>query len=198
MAQTETHWFPDGDYAERLQQALDALRAAERDRDSGNRPPLLNGETDPVDVLADEYSNLRDEAKRDAQDKGRLYTLAAINRPGWRLLKGNHPVRTDGDPDVVKQDRTAGLNTDTVEDDLVHASLAEPADRACAKDQRMSNVGCGADNPCSNRPAYNEWADSLSEGEFQMVLQQSWGLANVAKYDPKSLPASPTRSNGEN
>lgn len=198
MAQTETHWFPDGDYPERLNAAYAALKAAEKHRDSGERPPLLNGQDDPVDVLAAEYNALTAEAKADATEKDRLYTLTAINRPGWHLLKGNHPARTEGDADTIKADRIAGLNTDTVEDDLVHASLTAPARISCAGDQRLPNVGCSVENPCAHRAAFIDWLDSLSVGEFSVIRQQSWGLTNIAQFDPKSLPALPTRSNGEN
>ena len=126
-------------------------------------------------VTADEafYAELKEQAEAD----GLRVVLKAVGRREWRRLKEAHPPRTEGDAEVVKGDRLAGVNVTTVEDDLVYASLVEPA--------------------FDNRAQYDEWADELSEGEFQTILRRAWSLANVAQFDPKSLPASPTRSNGE-
>ena len=107
-------------------------------------------------------------------------TLRAIGRPKWRELKAEAPRPHRGrrvDADTAKGDRLAGLNADTVEDDLVFAAIIEP---------RVHQ----------SRADYDEWADELSEGEFQMLLRDAWALVNVAQVDPKSLPSSQTRSNG--
>lgn len=189
MAQTTTLHLLTGDYPDRLNAAYAAARAAEN-----AKVELLAGDEHPYDVLKAEYNELKAEAEREAT----VVTLQAVGRKGWRALKGNHPARTEGDPDVVKGDRLAGLNTQSVEDDLVHASLAAPEGKHCAGDQRQQNIGCSEDNPCGNRAAFTEWADTLSEGEFQTILQKAWSLANVAQYDPKSLPASPTQTSGGN
>lgn len=167
MAQTTTIHLLTGDYPDRLNAAFAAAKAAEKDE-----TPLLNGEDHPYDVLAAEYAEL----KAEAEESGISVTLEAIGRKGWRELKQNHPPRTEGDADAIKGDRLAGVNTSTVEDDLVYASVKVPE--------------------FSSRGAYDEWADALSEGEFQTILQKAWSLANVAQFDPKSLPASRTRTSG--
>jgi hypothetical protein len=168
MAQTTTIHLLTGDYPDRLNLAFRAAKAAEDDES-----PLLNGEEHPYDVLSREYAEL----KAEAEEAGIAVTLQAIGRKGWRELKANHPPRTEGDADTIKADRLAGVNVATVEDDLVYASVIKPE--------------------FSSRGAYDEWADALSEGEFQTILQKAWSLANVAQYDPKSLPASRTQRSGE-
>ena len=187
MAQTASITLLTGDWPDRLNHLWNAAQAAKDDEVT-----LLAGEEHPYDVLAAEYA----EAKASAEAAGLRVVIKAVGRREWRALKGNHPPRTEGDADAIKGDRLAGVNTETVEDDLTHVSLVEPADKACAHDQRMSNVGCSSENPCTQRADYDRWADDLSEGEFQTILRRAWELANVAQFDPKSLPVSPTRSNG--
>lgn len=181
MAQTVTRVIPDGDYPARLTQLYNAaMQAAEDERE--NPPKTLNGQKLPSEELAEEHAALRAEAEEDARSKRRVVTLRALGRAKWRELKKAHPVRIEGDgvdAETAKQDRLAGINTDTVEDDLVFFSISEPkfADRA----------------------DYDAWAnDEISEGEFQMLLRDAWSLVNIAQVDPKSLPPSPTRSNGGN
>jgi hypothetical protein len=96
----------------------------------------------------------------------------------WRGLKEKHPPRVGDsfDPDVVKGDRLAGVDTDAIEDDLVHASLIDPEFKT--------------------RADFDDWADTLSEGEWQQVVIRAWELANGARLDPKELPSSLTRSDG--
>jgi hypothetical protein len=179
MAQTITRTFPDGDYPSRLNLAYAAYQAACQDEQK-NGPPsdLLAGEQSPADQLAAEYQALKAEAEADAAEKRRVVTLRAVGRQVWRDLKKKHPPRTEGDEDTVKGDRRATVNTDTVEDDLVHVSVVEPK--------------------FTSRAAFDEWADDLSEGEFQILVQTAWELVNVAQFDPKSLPPSQIRSVGEN
>lgn len=169
MAQETTIKLLSGDYPDRLNAAYQAALAAEKDT-----RPLLNSEEHPFVVLSREYAEL----KAEAEAAGVIVTLRAVGRRDWRELKANHPPRTEGDPEIIKGDRLAGVNVSTVEDDLVYRSVTSPE--------------------FSSRGAYDEWADSLSEGEFQTILRRAWELANIAQFDPKSLPASPTRSNGGN
>lgn len=169
MAQRTTIHLLTGDYPDRLNAAYAAAMAAEKD--SG---PRTLGDDDPFEVLSQEYADL----KAEAEAAGVTVTIQAVGRKGWRELKVKHPPRTEGDPDVIKGDRLAGVNVATVEDDLVYASLAEPE--------------------FASRAAYDEWADALSEGEFQTILRRAWELANVAQFDPKSLPVSRTQTSGAN
>ena len=170
MARQITRTFPDGDYPNRLTDAFAAYQAAKADEET--RPPLSLGEMDPVVKLAEEYAALKAEADADAETKGRVVTLQALGRREWRALKEKHPPRVgDGvDEDTAKGDRLAGVNTSTVEDDLVYAALVRPE--------------------FTSRGAFDEWADALSEGEWQVLVQDAWRLVNVASFDPKSLPPS--------
>lgn len=180
MAQTVTRVIPDGDYPARLNKAFNAaVQAAEAEEK--NPPKLLNGQESPAEILAAEHEALKAEAEEDARSKRRVITLRALGRAKWRELKAAHPVRLEGDDvtaETAKEDRLAGINTDSVEDDLVFASIIEPK--------------------FTSRADYDEWVDELSEGEFQMLLRDAWSLVNIAQVDPKSLPPSQIRSNGGN
>lgn len=171
MARTKSILLLTGDYADRLNTLWDAAKAALED----NSQRTLN-EADPYEALYSEYTDL----KAEAEAAGLRVTLQDPGRKVWRDLKVKHPPRTgdDVDPEVVKSDRAAGINQDTAEDDLVYACLVEPE--------------------FTSRGAFDEWVDQLGEGEFQTILREAWMLVNVAQYDPKSLPPSPTRGNGEN
>jgi hypothetical protein len=171
MPRTSTLLLVTGDFAERLDALYETVQDSERDSDSGAR---RIGETSRNAELREAYEAL----KTEAEDSAIKVTLQAVGRKEWRTLREKHPPRTEGDAELVKQDRLAGVNVDTVEDDLVYASLLEPK--------------------FENRAQYEEWADALSEGEFQAVLGRAWTLASVARMDPKSLPALQTPSNGGN
>lgn len=180
MAQTVTRVIPDGDYPARLNKAFNAAMQAAEDEEK-NPPKLLNGQQAASEILAAEHQTLLQEAEEDARSKRRVITLRALGRSKWRELKAAHPVRLEGDDvdaETAKEDRLAGINTASVEDDLVFASIIEPK--------------------FTSRGDYDEWVDELSEGEFQMLLRDAWSLVNIAQVDPKSLPPSRTRSNGGN
>lgn len=179
MAQTITRVIPDGDYPQRLNDLWTATLAAAEDERRGNALPLLNGEIAASETLAAEYKALKAEAEDDARAKNRVVTMRAIGRQKWRELKKAHPVRVGDDvpEDVVKADRLAGVNMETVEDDLVFAVVIEPQ--------------------FESRDDFDRWAnEDISEGEFQMLLKDAWSLVNVAKIDPKSLPPLQTQSSG--
>lgn len=179
MAQTLRRVFPDGDYPQRLNDLWAAIESADKDQRNGNTPDLLEGEDSPFDELVAQYAALKAEAEADAEEKRRAVTLRAVGRGKWRELKAKHPARTDGDAEEVKGDRLAGVNTDTVGDDLLYASVQEPM--------------------FSSRGDFDEWLDeTLTQGEFNILLRDAWGLVNGAQFDPKSPPLSPTRSNGTN
>lgn len=169
MAQTRTRTFPDGDYPQRLNQLWAAVEMARRDEEK-SPPPLLEGELLPSEELAEKYQALKDEADADATAKRRVVTLSGVGRRQWRELREKHPPRTDGDPETVKADRVAGVNTDAIADDLLHASVTSPT--------------------FTSRADFDEWLDDWSEGEFQTLLRDAWELSNSAAVDPKSLPAS--------
>lgn len=178
MAQTVTRVIPDGDYPSRLNSLFAAAMAAAED-EKKNPPSLLAGELAPSEQLAAEHAELKAEAEEDARSKRRVVTLRALGRSKWRELKVKHPKRVeDADEDTIKGDRLAGLNTESVEDDLVFAAIIEPK--------------------FESRAEYEAWVDELSEGEFQMLLRDAWSLVNIAQVDPKSLPPSQIRSNGGN
>jgi hypothetical protein len=140
---------------------------------------LLEGEQSPFEELVAEYLALKDEAETDAAEKRRVVVLRAVGRGKWRDLKLRHPARTEGDDEAVKGDRLAGVNTDTIGDDLLFASTQEPS--------------------FSSRGDFDQWADEvLSEGEFTILLSDAWSLVNGAQFDPKPPPPSPTRSSAAN
>lgn len=169
MATTETIILLTGDYPTRLNKLYAAAQAA-----SSDDSELLNGEEHPYETLQREYEEL----KAEAESEGKRVVVQSLSRKAWRDLREKHPPRTEGDEGAIKADRAARLNTETVEDDLVYASVIEPK--------------------FSSRGAFDEWVDQeLSEGEFNQILLRAWKLANVPAFDPKSLPSSPTRSDVE-
>lgn len=182
MAQTIRRVFPDGDYPQRLQELWSALEMAQKAEQDGKAPTLLAGETPASEQLAEEYQALRAEAEADAEAKRRVVVLRALGRKAWRDLREKHPPRVKSDEvdeDTAKGDQLAGVNTDTVEDDLVCATVEQPE--------------------FSSRAAFDEWADSdISEGEFKVLLLDAWSLVNRAQFDPKSLPASRSQRSDTN
>jgi hypothetical protein len=169
MARTTTVHLLTGDYADRLNDLWSAAKSALDDK-----TPRTALEADPYEELEAEYKAL----KAEAIEAGITVDLVAVGRRVWRDLKAKHPARTgdDVDAEVVKGDRLAGVNTDSVEDDLVQASLVSPEFKT--------------------RADFDDWADTLSEGEWQTLVQRAWELANGARLDPKELPSSLTRSDG--
>lgn len=165
MARTDRVILLTGDYSQRLNALYSAAREALEDES-----PRTMAEGDPYAELQAEYAELKAEAEAEAT----VVEMTAIPRPKWRALKAKYPPRDEGHEDVVKGDLLAGVNTEEVEDDLVYASLTTPEFKS--------------------RAAFDEWADTLSEGEWQTIVIKAWELANGARFDPKSLPASRTPS----
>lgn len=170
MARERTIILLGGDYAERIDASYGAAQAAYRDEESGNSAPLTVGETSAYVTLKSEYEAL----KAEAEEHGTKVTLRALTRQQWRDLKAAHPPRTEGDEEAVKADRVAGVNTDTCDDDLVAAALVEPSFKS--------------------RAAFDEWAGDLAEADWRFVMQTAWALVTESRFDPKALPASPTRN----
>ena len=169
MPRTTTVHLLTGDYADRLSALWVAAQEAAKDE-----TPLVSTEVHPFDALKDDYDAL----KAEALEAGTSVTMTAVGRKKWRELKEKHPARSgeDVDADTAKGDRLAGVNTDAIEDDLVYASLTSPE--------------------LGSRDAFDEWADGLSEGEWQTLVTRAWELANGVRLDPKELPPLPTRSDG--
>lgn len=167
MPRTTTICLIQGDYADRLNELYAAAQRAAEDQ-----TPRTALEADPYADLHQQYNAL----KAEAEAEGVTVVLTAVGRRVWRGLKEKHPPRStdDSDADTAKGDRLAGVNTDAVEDDLVYASLTSPEFKG--------------------RDAFDEWADGLSEGEWQALVARAWELANGARLDPKELPSLPTRS----
>lgn len=165
MARTETVTLLTGDYAQRL----DAL-FAQANEALNDKTPRTGTEPDPYADLEADYAAL----KAEAEGAATVVEMTAVARPKWRELKVKHPPRTEGSKEVIEGDRLAGVNSDEVEDDLVFASVTKPE--------------------FTSRAAFDEWADTLSNGEWQTLVIKAWELANGARFDPKSLPASRTTS----
>jgi hypothetical protein len=167
MPRTTTVHLLTGDYADRLAAIGETAKAALEDN-----TPLALAEVHPYEALKADYDDL----KAEALEAATTVELTAIGRKKWRELKEKHPPRKgeDVDSDTARGDRLAGVNTDSVEDDLVYASLTAPTFKS--------------------RDAFDEWADERSEGEWQVLVTRAWELANGARLDPKELPPLPTRS----
>lgn len=173
---TVIRMFPPGDYTDRLNVAYTAYQDALQSEDQTPRTAL---EGDPVAELKAEYEALRGEAIEAAKTERRYVRMEGISRRQMRALKEHHPPRTEGDEDTVKADRYAGMNLESVEDDLVFASIVEPQ--------------------FTSRADFDEWAnDVLSEGDFDVLSKTAYDLAQVSQYDPKSLSASPTPNTATN
>jgi hypothetical protein len=178
MARTTTVHLLTGDYPDRLDAARRAAEAAGKDE-----APRAMLEADPYEVLVGEYEAL----KAEALEAGTTVNLAAVGRKTWRALKEKHPPRfgEDIDKEVADGDRLAGVNTIAVEDDLVYESIRAWQVETSETDPRVSS-----------RSAFDEWADTLSEGEWQVLVIKAWELANGARLDPKDHLPSRTRSDG--
>lgn len=173
MSRTSSMLLLTGDYADRLNALYAEAQRLERVERSAS---LRLGEASAYEALRAEYEAL----KAEAEEAGVRVVLRSLGRRDWRSLKEKHPPRAgEGVSDSdVEADRAAGVNVDTIEDDLVYASLVEPE--------------------FTSRAAYDEWADELSEGDFRSIVMRAWSLVNVAAIDPKSLPASQTRRSDAN
>lgn len=174
MARTDKVILLTGDYAQRL----DALFIAANETLKDESATTLS-EGDPYAALLADYNTL----KTDATAAATVVEMTAVARPKWRELKSKFPPRTEGHKDTIEGDRLSGVNTDEVEDDLVYATVS-------------SVTEAGTSVPLTSRGAFDEWADTLSEGEWQTLVVKAWELANGARFDPKSLPVSRTSSTG--
>lgn len=173
MARTTTVHLLSGDYPDRLEKMV---REAEAAAKSGVPRTAIDDAK-----LEEEYDAL----KAEALASGVTVNLAAVGRKTWRALKEKHPPRHgEGvDQEVANSDRLAGVDTDGVEDDLVFESM------------KAWQVETGETDPrVSSRATFEDWADSLSEGEWQVLVLKAWELANGARLDPKDHLPSRTRS----
>lgn len=168
-ATTKVIEFPVGDYGDRLDKAYAAAQLAAQDESVRTM-----AEEDPYLVLKAEYDELREASREASRSSGTYVVLREVSRGDWRKIKADHPPRTEGDPDTVKADRIAGMNLEAAEDDLVFAALVEPEFKS--------------------RAAFDDWADKLGAGKFAAIAEGAYLLTVGARHDPKSLPASPTRT----
>lgn len=167
MAMHEKVPFFTDDYGQRLEALESALANARKDRDraasaNGGVPQTML-ETDPVPELEDQLEALYAEAL----EKATVVVLAPVKRDAWRKLKEAHPPRTGEGvaEDERKADAAAGHNVDTIDDDLVHASLVEPEFKS--------------------RAAFDDWAGDLAAGEWQTLVNVAWEITNGIRSVPK-------------
>lgn len=167
------------DYAQRLEALWQAVERASRDEakaEASGAPSGLTLDEIPASAqLAEQYEKLRVEAIEDAKANGRHVEMR-LERKAWRELKEKHPPRAgEGyEQSDIDADRTAGLNVETASDDLLYAAIVEPV--------------------FTSRGAFDEWADRLTNGQFTTLVLAAWEHANNARYNPKALPGSLTRS----
>lgn len=170
------HLFVD-DYEDRLERVWAAAMLAKDDKTQ-----LLNGEDHPFDVLRKEYEELRAESNAAAEAADRAYQIRMVPGGEWREIIKQHPPRTEGDPDVVKADRLAGVNVETVDNDVLYAALVLPDFR-----------------DRDDRDGFATWiAETIGDGELKAMVQEAWSLANVARIDPKVLPSLPATKDAKN
>lgn len=166
-------------YADRLDALWRAVEDAAKDeaKGGGDGPSGLTlDEVPPSSVaLAQQYETLRAEAVEDAK-ANRRHVEMRLERKAWRELKEKHPPRSgEGvSKEEADGDRAAGLNVDTASDDLLYAAVVVPE--------------------FTSRAAFDEWADALTNGQFTTLVMAAWEHANRARYNPKALPGSLTRS----
>lgn len=185
MARTDSLLLLTGDYAGRLDALYDAVMQAKEDAEGGGGGRRLN--EDPVSELSEEYVAL----KAEAEAAGIRVVLRDLTRPEWRKLKEQHPPRVAGDEENQKTDRFAGFDVESGEDDLVYGSLlsvTEGGKTVVYHDETGKAL--------LSRAAFDEWFNGLSNADCVTISTRAWTHNNVARTDPKSLPASPTRSNG--
>lgn len=166
-------------YADRLDVLWRAVEDAAKDDARAAAAEGASGRTlDEVDTsvaLAEQYENLRAEAIADAK-KNRRHVEMRLERKAWRTLKEKHPPRSGEGvaTEDADADRSAGLNVETASDDLLYAAIVEPK--------------------FTSRADFDEWADALTNGQFTTLVFAAWEHANRARYNPKELPGSLTRS----
>lgn len=166
MAKTWTLYFYVDDYEDRLATLLSAAQSAER-ANTGRRV----GDGSDYKALIEEFNALRDEAR----EKARKVVVQAISRRAWLKLREDHPPRVEGVSDEVRQrDAMWGINTESVEEDLVYAAVVEPEFKS--------------------RAAFDEWAlEELTAAEFGRISQLAFKAISDAP-DPKSLRALPIQN----
>lgn len=167
---TDHFYLYSGDDGAQLDRLLSAALKAREDRS-----PRTALEPHPYETLKAEVDAL----KAEAEARGTEIVLTAVNRNEWRALKEKYPPRSakDVDEDIAEADRTAGgINIEDAEDDLVFATLTVPE--------------------FSSRAAFDEWAGTLSQGEWNTLARRSWNLAMGASVGPlgELLPSLPTSS----
>ena len=174
MPRTTTVHLLTGDYPDRL---AELVAVAEKALNDSSPRTML--EQQPDGAVQADHEALRAEAIA----AGTTVHLAALGRTTWRKLKESHPIRTDGDEETIRGDRLAGVNVESAEDDLVYEAM------------RAWQETSGEKVPAvQSRAAFEDWADKLSEGEWQVLVLKAWELTNGARLDPKELPSLPTTS----
>lgn len=165
MARTRTVYFWTDDElsrVDRLQRAA-VLAASAEQPTTGTK---LEG--DPVAALRAEYEAERRAIEAAAKADGRYAVLRELGRNAWREVKRKHPPREDSKTDAV-----LGFNADTVDDDLVRASLVEPA---LSDDE------------------FEDWVEEQGNSVWALLSATAWELTTGERTDPKPLPASLTRN----
>ena len=201
---TSSFLIVTGDYQDRLNEVYQRARANEQ-----IAPTARTGADDG------EYLELRAEyeaLKGEAETEGIRVKLRALNRREWRGLQRVFPARVgEGwDKETVQADRVAGLNVDDVADALMYTAMLDPSHPpASDTDAEAIWEGWGIDTTeldpqtrvaltrMTPGPAWEEWADELPRGDFEMVLQRAWFLSNQAVTDPKPLAGLRTRGSGK-
>lgn len=156
-----------------LDRLLSAYSLAEKGRRDGTPENTALIEDDPVAVLRSEYEAFRAASVIPI-------TVRPLSRGELRTVKAAHPPRSaeQADEETVRGDRLAGLNLGAAEDDIVFAALVDPV--------------------FESRAAFDEWANGIPQGMFNVISVRVWNASTGAAVDPKSLAASPAPRSDEN
>lgn len=179
-ARTWTHTFLQGPDEERLRELRAEAARLEKEaelleaktRRRGGDLPRTADEKDPAAAArqaADEAATAADAFADEAEARGVPVELRSVGRRKWRDIVRAHPPR-DGNDD----DQKAGINTETFSDELVPACLTLPA---------------------LSPGELEEFLDSLTEAQFDLLSVMAWRLNKNLGADPKErLRSGPAQS----
>lgn len=165
---------------------LDRQRAAAEEAPQDNR---LTSKA-PARQIAEQMADLR----QDMLDSTVTFRLRALSRHRFQALVDRHPPRRGGDGAALPED-SMGINSATFFDDLIRASVVEPAldDDDWANllgVQRDHDGTCTLNDPNADNPACACRDGALTSRQFDNLGQAAWGL----NRRDVSIPFSPAAS----
>lgn len=142
--------------------------AAERELEQAQKTPADSLAGTGAGPIAQRIEDL----EAQMQDSTYTFRLRALPRPEWRALCAAHPPRRGEDNEILPEDRML-INTATFFDDLIRASLIDPAD--------LSDDD------------FRQFIDALTDRQFEDLWEAAWGLNRREVDIPFSRAASSLR-----